>query len=121
MQVAKKQPEDRNIWEERYKEFQASGKSQAAWCKEKKINPNTFNFWYLRLKREKVEPAKKPNKSIKWLAIEPKKIEIKTETNISQPTNQTIELKIADVSIEVKPGFEPEHLIKIIKALNKLC
>ncbi len=121
MQKDKKQPEDRKIWEKRYQDFQASGKSQAAWCKEKNINPNTFNFWYLRLKREKAEPRKQPKESIKWLAVEPKEIEIKTKTNIKTSSDQTIGLKIADVSIEVKPGFEPEHLINIIKTLSKLC
>lgn len=121
MQKIKKQPEDRSIWEKRYNEFQASGKSQAAWCKEKNINPNTFNFWYLRLKREKAEPEKQPKESIKWLALDPKEIEIKPETDIAPSSRHAIDIKIANMTIEVKSGFEPEHLINIIKTLSKLC
>ena len=75
----------------------------------------------MRLKREKAEPEKLTNKSIKWLAVESQEIGIKTAMNIKESSNQTIELKIAEVSIEVKPGFEPEHLINIVKTLSKLC
>ena len=116
-----KKAEDRTVWEKRFKEFQTSGKSQAAWCKEKNINPNTFNFWYLRLKREKAEPGKQLKESVKWLAIEPKEIEIKAEPNIAPPSVQAIELKIAKATIEIKPGFNAEHLINIVKTLSKLC
>ncbi|MGE5606639.1 MAG: IS66 family insertion sequence element accessory protein TnpA [Bacteroidota bacterium] len=121
MQKAKKQPEDRIIWEKRFNEFQASGKTQAAWCKEKNINPNTFNFWYLRLKREKTQPEKQTKKSVKWLAIDTKKIGINPETNIVATPRQAIDIKIANMTIEVKPGFKPEHLLNIVKTLSKLC
>ena len=114
-------PEERIIWEKRFNEFQSSGKSQAAWCKEKKINPNTFNFWYLRLKRETAEPGKQLKESVKWLALDPKEIEIKPEVNIAQTSRNAINIRIADVTIEVKPGFEPEHLINIVKTLSQLC
>lgn len=119
MQKEKKQAEDRIVWEKRYQDFQASGKSQAAWCKEKNINPNTFNYWYLRLNREKAEPGKQQKEPIKWLELDPK--EIKPETNIAPPFPHAIDIKIADITIEVEPGFEPEHLINIIKTLSKLC
>ena len=116
-----KQPEGRPVWEKKFEEFQASGKTQAAWCKEKNINPNTFNFWYLRLKREKTEPDKQTKKTVKWLAIDTKEIEINPETNIRATTPQTIDIKIANMTIKVTPGFEPEHLLNIVKTLSKLC
>jgi len=37
-----KEPEGRPVWEKRFKEFQTSSKTQAAWCKENNINPRTF-------------------------------------------------------------------------------
>jgi hypothetical protein len=39
-----KEPEGRPVWEKRFEEFQAGGKTQAAWCKENNINPRAFNF-----------------------------------------------------------------------------
>lgn len=116
-----KQPEGRPVWEKRFNEFKASGKTQAAWCKEKNINPNTFNFWYLRLKREKTQPEKQIEKSVKWLAIDTKEIEINPQANIGATPRQVIDIKIANMTIEVTPGFEPEHLLNIVKTLSKLC
>lgn len=116
-----KEPEECLVWEKRFKEFLNSGKSQAAWCKERNINPNTFNFWYLRLKREKTQFEKETNEPVKWLAIEPKETEIKVETDIKPTSGQAIDLKIANVSIVIKPGFDGEHLLNIVKTLSKLC
>lgn len=116
-----KEPEGRPVWEKRFNEFQASGKTQAAWCNEQKINPNTFNFWYLRLKREKTQPEKEITESVKWLAIDTKEIEINPGANLGATAHQAIDIKIANMTIEVTPGFEPEHLLNIVKTLNKLC
>jgi len=116
-----KKPEDRTIWEKRFTEFQASGKSQAAWCKEKNINPKTFNFWYLRLKGEKTQSRKQIKESVKWLTLDTKEIEIKLEANIAPTSGHAIDIKIANVTIEVTPGFVPEHLLNIVKTLSKLC
>ena len=116
-----KKPEDRTVWEKRFEEFLSSGKSQAAWCKEKDINPNTFNFWYLRLKAEKTQPKKQIKAPIKWLALDTKEIEIKPKTDIAITSRNAIDIKIANVTIEVTPGFIPEHLLNIVKALSELC
>ena len=77
-----KEPEGRPVWEKRFNEFQASGKTQAAWCKEKNINPRTFNFWYLKLQREQTQPQKQIREPVKWLAIDTKEIEINPEANL---------------------------------------
>ena len=116
-----KQPEGRPVWEKRFKEFQASGKTQAAWCKENNINPRTFNFWYLKLQREQTQPQKQIREPVKWLAIDAKEIEINPEANLGATSGQAIDIKIANMTIKVTPGFEPEHLLNIVKTLSKLC
>jgi hypothetical protein len=114
-----KKPEDRTVWEKRVNEYRASGQSQAAWCKERNINPNTFNFWYLRFNSEKTQPKQQTKKAVKWLALNTNEIEIKPEANPAQ--TYTIDITIANVTIAVKPGFNPEHLLNIVKTLGKLC
>lgn len=110
-----KKPEDRTVWEKRVNEYKASGQSQAAWCKEKGINPNTFNYWYLKFKTT----ATQKKKPVKWLALDTKAIEIKPKPGIEPAC--AIDVKIAWVTIEVKPGFDPAHLLNIVKTLSKLC
>jgi hypothetical protein len=60
-----KEPEGRPVWEKRFEEFQAGGKTQAAWCKENNINPRAFNFWYLKLQREQTQPQKQIREPVK--------------------------------------------------------
>jgi hypothetical protein len=88
------------VWEKRFKEFQAGGKTQA-WCKENNINPRAFNFWYLKLQREQTQPQKQIREPVKWLAIDTKEIEINPEANLGATSHQAIDIKIAKMTIEI--------------------
>lgn len=73
-------------------------------------------------KGKNTQPEKQAKKSVKWLAIDAKgEIEINPEANLGTTSHQAIHIKIANLTIEVTPGFEPEHLLNIVKTLNKLC
>jgi hypothetical protein len=40
-------------WAERVSKWQASGQSQAAFCREHGLNGNTFNYWKLRVLKQR--------------------------------------------------------------------
>jgi hypothetical protein len=40
-------------WTERVSKWQASGQSQAAFCREHGLNGNTFNYWKLRVLKQR--------------------------------------------------------------------
>lgn len=100
----------RNEWETRINEFKASGQSQVAWCREKEINSRTFNYWYRKLKNADDYEKKSTN----WLSM-------KLEKRFEQPEALTINIKIGNATIETNPGFDTEHLLKVIRTLNSLC
>lgn len=99
-----------NLWKELMSEYKASGKTQAAWCEEKNINLNSFYYWNKKLKKS----AYNLPEHTSWVPV---KIEEETEKSASV----LITIKIGNASIELPPGFDEEHLGKILKVLNVLC
>jgi len=97
-------------WKERIEKFQASSQSQAGWCRERNINLRTFNYWYYKLKNE----ANQQEKSTNWLSV-------KLEKTFKQPEASLIKIKLGNAVIEIRPGFDTEHLLKVVRALNSLC
>lgn len=54
--MAKGRPEPQ--WQEKVLDWEASGKSASAWCKENKISVNTFSGWRNRLKKSSVNSGR---------------------------------------------------------------
>lgn len=94
----------RERWEARIAEFRASGLSGARWCKEKGLNARQLYYWLARVK----DPSTKPECQPKWL-------EVKIEETVN-----TLEVKIGKAVIEVRPGFDPELLSRVVRTLA-LC
>ncbi len=91
-------------------EFETSGKSKLAWCKENKISPSTFNGWYKKFKNE----ANSQNKSISWVTIQPEQVAEKLEASV-------INIKLGKAVIEINSEFNSNQLLKIVKVLNSIC
>jgi hypothetical protein len=88
-----------------------SGMSQAAWCRENNINLRTFNYWYVKFKNASKQDSTKTS----WLSI--KVDELGKRENISS----TIRIRIGNAVIEIIPGFDSDHLVKVVKVLNSVC
>jgi len=100
----------RNEWEIQIEEFKASGLSQVVWCREKHINLRTFNYWYVKFKNissEQIAPTS-------WISL---KVDEPDEKHLPS----LITIKLGNAVIEVKPGFDAEHLHKVAKVLSSLC
>jgi len=102
--------EQQSQWAARVNEFKASGLSQAAWCKTKKINLRTFNYWFVKSNKA-VSQTIKPSSWISLKASELNKI----------PKASTLTVKIGQAVVEVKPGFDSKLLLNIVEALSSLC
>jgi len=108
----------RSIWEERVKEYLASGKKQVEWCRENGVNINTFNAWFLKIKREldvskeKVYPQK--IQSTKWISVE---IDSKKE----DCSKRSLFIKIGKATVEVPNDFDKRLLEDVTKVLVAIC
>ena len=98
------------LWERRLKEFESSGKSIAAWCKEHSIKENQFFYWRKKLRLNQPEH----NQPVKWV---PLNIDVNRE---ERPAADSISIHVGQTAIEVKKGFDRELLRDIIKVLHTL-
>jgi len=90
----------RDLWAVRLTEFDASGQSIAKWCKERDLKPHQLQY---RLdKRRRTAKASVPQ----WVSLEPK--------DASTPP---IILKIGQVTVEVRPGFDQTLLRDLVGTL----
>jgi len=53
-----------SLWEQRFAEFESSGKTIAAWCKEQSIKESQFYYW-----RKKLRMGQAKEQPVKWLAV----------------------------------------------------
>jgi len=89
-------------WEHRMAAYKSSGQSARRWCAENGVNATQLYYW---LKKEST-PAEQA-----WLPVE-----------IKEPgTESTMNIRVGEVTIEVKSGFDPELLLKVVKTLGALC
>ena len=95
----------RKIWSERIASWKESGISQRAYCEQHQLVLGTFCYWRSRLKEQKSGGhADKP----RFLPV-----------MLTQPKHAALILKINDRhSIEIKPGFDPDLLSKVVRAVQ---
>ncbi|MGI6357257.1 MAG: IS66 family insertion sequence element accessory protein TnpA [Bacillota bacterium] len=91
-------------WEARIAAFKDSGLSGAKWCEEQGVNAHQFYYWKAKLKSDN-QPAKRAG----WLQVE-----------VSDPV-ASLEVRVGTAIIEVKPGFNPELLASVVRALTETC
>lgn len=97
-------------WRANIAAYRASGETQTQWCKQNNINYNTFKFWLQKEKKE-TNNHKQPKQ---WLEIGIKKPE-----SIANTSELTIWIGAA--SLTVKPGFDRQLLLDVIKTLATIC
>jgi transposase-like protein len=99
-----------NIWEDRLAQYEASGSSITAWCKEQAIRENQFYYWRKKLRAGQPEKTQ----SVQWLPLE------------LQPTKQArlaadpISVHIGRTIIEIRKGFNQQLLREIVQVLQTI-
>ena len=103
-------------WRGRFDEQRASGLSVVAWCREHRIEKNTFYGWRKRLSATSsvatppqflaVSVERKPNAP----AVEP-----------SSSTGSNLTLRVGRVAVEVTSGFDPALLADVLGILESRC
>jgi len=97
----------RQEWQDKISQYEASGKKQSVWCRENGIDARKLSRWYNKFKNQDSSTPTMQS----WVPVE-----------IGEaPQNSLINLKIGKVSIEVKEGFQPSLLMKIVKVLGDIC
>jgi hypothetical protein len=96
-------------WEARIADFKASGKSGATWCTANNVNIHQFYYWVKKLKSSNSADIQSP----KWYSLE-------ISTQSQDPTNNLL-IRVGEVTIEVKPDYNPDLLLNVIRTLRTIC
>lgn len=95
-------------WEKLIKEFKASGKSQAQWCREKNLKVKAFNYQYR--KHKKLIQNNPSNNQINWLPV---KLEQSMLTKLC--------VRVGKVVIEIENGYDEKLFQSVVKSLEAIC
>ena len=112
--------ERRRRWTELVAKWQGSGSSQAVFCREHGLNANTFNFWKLRVFRQR--PVTRRNRRILKASADgdSKFIPVRVAT----PSSCEFEVCLrSGHTIRIESGFDETALRRLIGVLeqNSAC
>lgn len=102
--------EARKVWEQEVSEFVASGMSLRQWCKHRGVGRSRLSYWVNKLSEVKQKSA------LEWLRVD----EGEGMGSAQAPCPACmIGIRIGSALIETRPGFDPELLVEVVRALAK--
>lgn len=99
-----------NICEGRLSQYEASGRSITAWCKEQAIRENQFYYWRKKLRTGQPEKTQ----SLQWLPLE---LQLAKQTRF---VAGSITVHIGQTALEIRKGFDRQPLREIIQVLQTI-
>ena len=102
---AGEQQRKRNFWKRHIEGWSRSGSIQAEYCRVQKLSAKSFTYWKRRF-RQKAEVSFVP-------------VEVKPEAQMTDISTGLVLCKDG-YRIEIKEGFKPEVLGKVLLALREL-
>ena len=101
------------LWDKRITEYNKSDMTQRDWCRINGITVNQLKYWISK----QVKPGESASSSINASGFIP----VDVSEEISIPKNNKLILKIANVSIEIEPGYNKELLSDLLSTLKSIC
>ncbi|MHB1684173.1 MAG: IS66 family insertion sequence element accessory protein TnpA [Bacilli bacterium] len=101
----------RRKWEERIREFQASGQSAPSWCAAQQVSVQSLRYWLRRFHHSHL-PAESLS-HVRFIALEMEPA--------NRPDSSSLTLRIGDVCVDVHRDFDPTLLQQVVAALTAVC
>ena len=95
----------RRKWKDIVDEFRNSGLTVAEWSRKHDVKAGQLYYWAAKFRQEDLLPASQ----IQWLQV---------EAGGSSVSTTAFEVKVGNATIVVRPGFDPELLGGIVRALG---
>ena len=94
-------------WEERIKDWKASGLSKAKWCRENGVKEHQMYYWLQRIDDDRVTKSKSEILHGNFLPV-----------NVFDESKGSILIHIDRMSVEVQPDADIELLARVLKVLQ---
>jgi len=101
--------EKQKEWENRINLYRASGRSVKHWCAANNIKPGQLWYWLRKFKSGNDAPLMESNQ---WLPV---------EVRDYPPRENALLIRVGEVCIELKSGFDPSLLTQVVRTLLTLC
>lgn len=104
-----KHAELRTAWVSRIADFNQSEENIPEWCSRNNLKTHQLRYWLRKFQATEIEAPT----STEWFSVD-----------IDQPPAEStgsIVVKVGSMDVEVKPGFNPEVLIEVVKTLTRIC
>lgn len=105
----------RKKWEQHVADYERSGQSQNAWCRDNDVKVNRLRYWIKKFENEKVAVKRDIDTSTNW---------VKADTFRSKQEkvhDEALVITIGKASIKVNPDFDADFLKKVIGTLSSIC
>ena len=99
-------------WEERIREFHASGQSAPSWCATHSVNLHSLRYWLRRAPHPQL--PKEPLSEVRWLAMD-------MQSAHRPASSSSLTVRIGDVRVDVHRDFDPTLLQQVVVALTAVC
>lgn len=102
--------ERRLFWQEHIGKWEKSGLSQAAYCRENKLSEGSFSEWRRKMRSNSLSNSgAQVSKSAPFGSA--------TRFVDVSPTPTTLEIECGKLRIHVSPGFDANHLRRVVEVL----
>ena len=110
----------REEWKGIVDEFRDSGLTVAEWSRKHGIRAGKLYYWVAKFRHEDLLPIRQIGQWLEIDAEEPPVSATAFEGKAEEPYVSTavFEVKVGNATIVVRPGFDPELLSGIVKALG---
>ena len=103
--ITDEQKQKRKYWKRHIEEWRRTGSSQAEYCRGQKLSAKSFTYWKSRFRQRS--------------AVSFVPVEVKPEAQVANNSSGLVLCKDG-YRIEIKEGFKPEVLGKVLLALREL-
>ncbi|PDO09197.1 MAG: hypothetical protein BLM47_13960 [Candidatus Reconcilbacillus cellulovorans] len=94
----------RQLWAARIADYRSSGLTMAAWCARHHIRVDQLKYWLYRRKLQNPSPRAAGPRFLPLTVTEP---------------SPTLTVRVGSVHIDLKPGFDPQLLKAVVRALEE--
>jgi hypothetical protein len=98
-------------WKQQVEAFQKSGMSRAAYCEQNQLKIYQFDYWRKRLLKPK----------LKCTDSRPGWIPLQVNESAGQDMAGGIRLKVGQLEIEIRRGFDRELLAEVLRVVGQAC
>ena len=97
-------------WRKHVESYQASGLTRESYCRKHDLKVYQLDYW--RRKQHRIHESAKESNGAGFIQLR-----VKDEP----PPNSCIALRVGNVTVEVKAGFDSKHLENILRVLGATC